>query len=103
VGSKYCQIALQPADLTDSEFCIEPHSFDRYWHGFLRSTGDKQQLWHRCYSHIVTGKKILEFQQCTQWLVKAKKERSKNRFKFQMLNGGTKTVLEYCKIDGEVN
>jgi hypothetical protein len=41
------------------------------------------------------------FQQYTQWLVKAKQERLKNRFKFKMLKGGTKTVLEYWKIDGE--
>jgi hAT family C-terminal dimerisation region len=47
------------------------------------------------------GQKVAVFQQFTQWLVKAKQERSENRFKFQMLNGGAKTVLEYWSIDGE--
>jgi hAT family C-terminal dimerisation region len=47
------------------------------------------------------GQKVAVFQQFTQWLMKAKQERSENRFKFQMLKGGAKTVLEYWNIDGE--
>lgn len=41
------------------------------------------------------------FQQYTAWILKARKDRTENKFKFQMLKENSKTRIQYWQIDGD--